>query len=130
MREIKFRAKDLETDKWVYGYLFKIWEEAYILWGTTNGIPNMTKVAPNTVCQYSGLKDIEGTEVYDADILEGKESGDYGVVSFTAPQFTVEGVVDKQICTLGDGRVNIEKLDFSKVAGNIYENPELLTPTI
>ena len=38
--------------EWIDGYFFKIWHEYYILWGTTNGIPNMLEVLPETVGEY------------------------------------------------------------------------------
>jgi len=49
MREIKFRGKTKNTGDWVQGYLFEHWEKSYILWGTTNGVPNMHEVDPKTV---------------------------------------------------------------------------------
>ena len=45
-REISYRGQRVDTKEWVYGYLFGIWEKRYILWGTTNDIPNMIEVIP------------------------------------------------------------------------------------
>lgn len=49
MREILFRGKRIDNGEWTEGYLFVIWESAYIVWGTTNGVPNMVQVDPSTV---------------------------------------------------------------------------------
>ena len=46
MKHFRGLTKD---GKMVYGYLFKSWETTYILWGTTNGIPDMTEVIPESV---------------------------------------------------------------------------------
>ena len=46
-----YKAKRKDNGKWIEGYLFCIWEKAYILWGTTNGIPNMVEVDPETICE-------------------------------------------------------------------------------
>ena len=67
--EIKFRGKRKDNGKWTSGYLFKIWETTSILWGTTNGIPNMVEVLPETVGQHTGLKDNNGVEIYKDDKL-------------------------------------------------------------
>ena len=45
--------------EWIDGYLFKSWHECYILWGTTNGIPNMLEVLPETVGWWTDLTDKE-----------------------------------------------------------------------
>ena len=50
MRDIEFRGKRRDgKGDWTYGYFFQIWERTYILWGTTNDIPNMLEVIPETV---------------------------------------------------------------------------------
>ena len=70
MREILFRGKRKDNGKWIQGYLFCIWEKSYILWGTTNGIPNMVEVDPKTIGQCTGLVDKNGVKIFEGDIVE------------------------------------------------------------
>jgi hypothetical protein len=73
--EIEFRGirknegERMCLSKWVYGYYFQSWEDGYILWGTTNGIPNMIEVIPETVGMYVGIRDVNGQKIYDGDIV-------------------------------------------------------------
>lgn len=59
MRKFLFRGRRFNSEEWVYGYLFQIWETSYILWGTTNGMPNMIEVNPLTVEQITNESEVK-----------------------------------------------------------------------
>lgn len=65
MIEILFRGKRIDNGEWVQGYYFKIWDEHYICWGTTNGEVNKLLVIPETVGQDTGLKDKNGVKIFE-----------------------------------------------------------------
>lgn len=58
--------------RWVQGYFFQIWERTYILWGTTNDVPNMIEVLPSTVGQYINV-DCFGTKVFEHDVIVAED---------------------------------------------------------
>ncbi len=107
MREIKFRVWNKQGQKML------AWEKYNEETGT--GIKDWgirVVCDKDYICmQYIGLKDKNGKEIYESDILKGDDF--IGVVGFDSSGacFTVGG-----------------KCDFNKteIIGNIYENPELL----
>lgn len=76
MRQYLFRGARVDKGGWVEGYLFRIWEKTYILWGTTNGIPNMIEVIPETICEYTGMNEFvlvdrsRNAKLFEGDIVE------------------------------------------------------------
>ena len=111
MREIKFRAISDDTNLFIYGYLaWNKGSDGFI--GTDDG--NMYGIKEKTIGQYTGLKDKNGKEIYEGDIVK-YNSRNYEVYwGSTYGRWCL-----KRICAV------IEKPHWyqSKIMGNIYENP-------
>lgn len=118
MRDIIFRGKRVDNGKWTEGYLFKIWNKVFLLWGMTGDSPNMEEVVPETVGQFTGLCDKNGRKIFEGDILEVWENEKHKqsvVVLFEKGRFIVSHYALNLLC----GR-NLH----SEVIGNIYDNTE------
>lgn len=122
MREIKFRGKRIRDDKWVYGSLIGdtfITEDRFGKPLAEHGPKDIREfeihpIMPPSVGQFTGLKDKNGKEIYEGDVVQ-----DY------------EGVVHYVRWSVGDGCFDFTGSPYAlsddcEVIGNIHDNPELL----
>lgn len=78
IRNIKFKAKRLDNSEWVKGYFYKECGNTYIIEDRqSESMLNRNEahqVDPSTVCQFTGLKDCEGNEIWEHDLLQNQEA--------------------------------------------------------
>lgn len=138
MRDIKFRGKAIRTKKWVYGYYWTNKNGNHFIRAIINLAGCFTiediEVIPDTVGQYTGLKDKNEKEIYEGDIVkevfykysndENRHKGFYENISkvvYKGRAFKYEWIKTNEIKMPEDF-----KESFIEVIGNIYDNPELL----
>lgn len=133
MRQIRFRGKRLDNGEWVYGDLCRPimqGEETISIWCDLGIVP----VAPGSIGQFTGLFDRNGKEIYEGDITTVR--GNYPrVVLWDKVSWALmpcERYHDKHFWVMN---LQHPEYDWWKkfadeivVVGNIYDNPELLTP--
>lgn len=62
-----YSGKKVESGQRIEGYLFQHWAKSYILWGMTNGVPNMEEVESDSI-RFEGDR-LEWIDVNEKDKL-------------------------------------------------------------
>lgn len=135
MREIKFRAWDPLENKMLYSKKGLIVLPADNIYSTSTFV--ILKHWMGDVCheshaigyqrgeimQYTGLKDINGIEIYERDIIEKINQKSKYFVEWCDKGWWIRGVSNSNHYSVWNSVWN--SVGY-KVIGNIYENPELL----
>lgn len=141
MREILFRAKRIDNGEWAEGFYqnrFDVNEdiEHLIFWRKSYTVWEYAKIDPETLCQYTGLKDKNGNRIWENDIVSVIFDDEiiYGEINYGIYNNDFAGEASGSLGFYIDWvkkgyflRKNIgcwkQELEY---AGNIFDNPELL----
>lgn len=125
MREIIFRGRFVDSGDWVYGV--PIWDESNpeprrMMVANIERYPhgNNWEIFPESLAQYTGLKDCNGTMIFEGDIVKYIYANRDGVILWDeySCRFVFKSKNGKEPLFLGGKEF--------EVIGNIHENPELL----
>ena len=130
-REIIFKAKRKDNGEWVEGYYRSIpcmgMLEHYIMPRNPKNRMEQYAIAPDTLCQYTGLTDKNGRRIWENDIVsawsEGKNAIGKVIRRADGLYIMYPAYQNKEfwgLCPKKNGKTTVE------VIGNVFDNTDLL----
>jgi uncharacterized phage protein (TIGR01671 family) len=110
MRAIEFRGIAKNTNEFVYGCLIALpFGKSYILFGNYD---NKVEVHPETIGQFTGLLDKNGTKIYENDIIRINDFENKRWVSNREQVVKIE---------FGEAISYLQFIPYCEVIGNIHK---------
>ena len=140
MREILFKAKQIDNGEWVEGHYLRKYDllekEVHFIFQTDkHNTWKCVEIVPETLCQFTGLTDKNGNKIQENDIIKYHFGEIYAPIKYGYYQncfdsqktehvgFYVDWTGDK--CLRKDLGYWIDMV-YAMPVGNIFDNPELL----
>lgn len=132
MREILFRAKRIDNAEWVVGNYYESKTSGcyiltpYIKTRTKDGVIigdvfDTYEIDPETLCQFTGLTDKNGKQIWENDIVKHKISDTMGTIKWYEGDYVGWCVDDVY---MDEQQFTTEMWNECEVIGNIFDTPE------
>jgi hypothetical protein len=151
MKDIKFRAKRLDSGEWAYGFIYRhepppqcivpkdhereqpsfaILKSGFSDWNMPRPVEQW-EVDGNTVGQFIGYPDAQGEDLYDGDILKGNHKDAFVIerINGGSQMYNIKYFGAKHNELISEATCDPQTkswLSNAKKIGNIYDNPELI----
>lgn len=138
MREILFRGKRLDNGQFIYGDIHRHATGKMFIKPNKKDCRYSAEIIPETVGQYTGLTDKNGTKIFEGDIV--KFGKNIYQITFECGSFALldkQGFMIARIGGINDHCYSLMNLHLEccweddwaydiEVIGTIHDNPELL----
>lgn len=117
-----YKAKRVDNGEWV-------------VWNALTGIPHVTSIIQDTICQCTGLKDNNGKLIWENDVIKYHFGNAYAQIRYGAYQSCFDSRKVEHIgfyVDWSESRNYRKDLGYwinmvnAEVIGNIFDNPELI----
>ena len=128
MREHKYRAWDKKEKRWLGVNLQMSVVDGLLWWQYGYGCEILSAEERENIelVQYTGLKDKNGKEIYEGDIIKDIENW-IGIVEWNKKDcfFNINYPIQKETMMFDDAFDSNPERN-AEIIGNIYDNPELM----